>query len=237
VWVSDDAKTKDGPLVFYWHGATSAPGEAFLGVGANQIDAIKKLGGMVVSLEADPDAGILPWFYTAFGTRDDDLIVADEVLGCAVQNVGIDVRRIHSMGMSAGGLNTAQMSYRRSGYIACVVLYSGGLLAQVPAAQDPENKVAAMIFHGGPTDTPPLSFPDLSNAYLNDLKSKGHFAFICNHNSGHTIPIKITTSAQPDARPSILEFFLAHPFGTVPSPYANALPAGFPDYCALPAPR
>ena len=57
--------------------------------------------------------------------------------------------------------------------------------------------------------------PDLSNEYLNVLTSAGHFAFICNHGRGHTIPT--------DAVPSVIEFFYAHPYGTDPSPYAGGL--------------
>lgn len=224
IWISDAAKTADGPLVFYWHGTGSQPAEAITGIGTPQIDAIKAQGGIVAAPAHDPAAGTFPWFYVQSTSRDDDLRVADEVLACAIQKVGIDVRRIHSMGMSAGGLNTTQMSYRRSGYIASAVTYSGGRLSPVPT-QDATNKFGAMIFHGGPTDVVGISFQTASQNYSNDLKSKSQFAMICNHGGGHTIPLS--------ARAAVRQFLQDHPFGTVPSPYAGGLPLSMPSFCSL----
>ena len=129
------------------------------------------------------------------------------------------------MGMSAGGLMTAQMGYRRSAYIASIVPYSGGLFG-TPPNQDPNNKFAAMIFHGGPSDeVVGVSFQQISEALHGNLTGAGHFAFLCNHNGGHSIPT--------DAEPSVWQFFAAHPYGTNPSPYAGGLPAAFPSYCQL----
>ncbi len=224
IFMSTAAKTLDGPLIFYWHGTGSSPAEATTGLGSTQIEAIKAQGGIIAAPVHDPAAGTFPWFYVSSTTRDDDLRVADEVLGCAIQKVGVDVRRIHSIGMSAGGLNTTQMSYRRSGYIASAVTYSGGRMSTIPA-QDPTNKFAAMIFHGGANDVVGISFQTASQNYYNDLKSKSQFAFLCNHNKGHTIPT--------DARAAVWKFFQDHPFGTVPSPYAAGLPSAMPTYCAL----
>jgi hypothetical protein len=127
--------------------------------------------------------------------------------------------------MSAGGLQTTQMSYRRSGYLASVSTYSGGLISAVPEMPDPDNLFAAMIFHGGPTDEVIVNFQTLSEAYRDDLRARGHFAFICDHGLGHTIPT--------DGRASSWQFLQDHPFGTVTSPYEAGLPQGFPAYCAL----
>jgi poly(3-hydroxybutyrate) depolymerase len=224
IWMSDKAKTLDGPLIFYWHGTGSSPTEATYGIGTTELEAIKAQGGIVVAPTHDAAAGTYPWFYVSSTTRDDDFRVADEVLACAIQKVGVDVRRIHSMGMSAGGLNTTQMSYRRSGYIASAVTYSGGRIASIPT-QDATNKFAAMIFHGGTKDVVGISFQTASQNYYNDLKSKSQFGMLCNHGKGHSIPT--------DARAAVWQFLQAHPFGTVPSPYAGGLPASMPSYCAL----
>jgi predicted esterase len=225
VWISDAAKTLDGPLLFYWHGTGSSPiDEPPYGIGAANIAAINEKGGIVVAPVHDPEAGTFPWFLTTGTGPEDDLRVADEVVACAIEKVGIDLRHIHSMGMSAGGLQTAQMSYRRSGYLASVVTYSGGLLGS-PTSQDPSNKLAAMIFHGGQSDQVVVGFQQISEAYRDDLRGSGHFAFICDHGMGHSIPT--------DAIDSVQQFFEDHPFGADPSPYAAALPAGFPTYCGL----
>ncbi len=225
IWVGDDPQAQQGPIVFYWHGTGSNPGEATFGLGADTIADIKAQGGIVVAPYHDPAAGNFPWFLTTGGMREDDLLVADEVLACAIDKVGIDLSRIHASGMSAGGLNTVQQSYLRSGYIASVVPYSGGRLGN-PVRQEENNKFAAMIFHGGPQDTVIVNFKDLSEGYLKDLTDNGHFGFICDHNMQHTIP-------QNGAQASVWQFMQDHPFGVSPSLYASALPQGFPAYCSL----
>jgi predicted esterase len=225
IWISDAAKTLDGPLIFYWHGTGSSPvAEPPYGLGAANVEAIKAQGGIIAAPFHDPDAGQWPWFLTTGSGPEDDLRVADEVLACAIEKVGVDLRRIHAIGMSAGGLNTTQMSWRRSGYLASVVTYSGGQLGAV-VEQDANNKFAAMIFHGGVDDQVVISFQQVSEAYRTELRDRDHFAFICDHGMGHDIPT--------DATGSVRQFFEDHPYGTVPSPYVGGLPAGFPAYCSL----
>jgi len=225
LWMSDAAATMDGPIVFYWHGTSSQPLEAQYGLGATYVDQVVAQGGIIAAPYHDPAAGDFPWFLV-LGNQEDDLLLADEVLACAIEQVGVDVRRIHTIGMSAGGLQTAQFSVRRSGYIASAVPYSGGLVGPAPVDQDPTNPLAAMIFHGGESDVVVVSFQEASERYLQALQDAGRFGFICDHGMGHTIP-------QGVAQESVWQFFLDHPFGTQPSPYAGGLPAGFPDYCAL----
>lgn len=223
IWISEAAETLDGPLVFYWHGTGSSPFEAGYGLRDLVIEEITSMGGVVAAPASDAMSGQWPW-YLVSGMRDDDLRIADEVLACARETVGIDERRIHSIGMSAGGLQTTAMSFLRSNYIASVATYSGGFLGQAPPKAEPENKFAAMIFHGGQGDVVVISFQDASEQYRDALRDAGHFAFICNHGAGHTIP---------QAQSSVLRFFLDHPWGTEPSPYVDGLPEGFPSYCSL----
>jgi predicted esterase len=225
LWMSDAAATMDGPLVFHWHGTGSQPLEAQYGLGAKYIDQVVAQGGIIAAPHHDPAAGQFPWFLVA-GTQEDDLLLADEVLACAIEQLGVDTRRIHTIGMSAGGLQTAQFSVRRSGYIASAVPYSGGFIGPIPADQDPSNPLAAMIFHGGESDVVIVGFQEASERYRDALQAADRFAFICDHGMGHTIP-------QGAAQASVWQFFLDHPYGTQPSPYAAGLPAGFPEYCAL----
>lgn len=225
MFMSDAASTMDGPLVFYWHGTGGSPDEALYGLGSSFVDDVVAQGGIVVAPYHDPAAGEFPW-WLVLGEQEDDLLVADEVLACAIEQVGVDVSRIHTIGMSAGGLQTSQMSFRRSGYIASAVPYSGGFVAGPPVDQDPGNPLSSMIFHGGDNDVVIISFKDASERYRDGIVDKGGFAFICDHGMGHTIP-------QGDAQASVWKFFYDHPFGTKPSPYVDGLPDGFPDYCAL----
>ena len=223
LWL-DPQVTTPGPLVFYWHGMGSEPEEAPYGLGKDGLDALLAKGGILAAPEHDPAAGQFPWFLTLGAGRDDDLRVADEVLACIDAVRGVDKRRIHSLGFSAGALQTTQLSYRRSGYIASVVTYSGGKIGY-PDDQDPSNPFAAMIFHGGPKDVVITKFAQISEAYHEDLKSTGRFSFVCDHGLGHKVPM--------DARPAVARFFEDHPFGTAPSPYAKGLPEGTPAYCSL----
>jgi poly(3-hydroxybutyrate) depolymerase len=226
LFMREGAPIGNGPLVFYWHGTGSSPTfEPTVGLGRGALDRILDEGGIVAAPFSDPEAGQFPWFLV-LGTRTDDLELADQVLACAIEGPGIDVRRIHSVGMSAGGLQTSQMSLRRSNYIASVAVYSGGAIAfdGIPNA-DPTNLFPAMTFHGGETDRVVIGFKDTTEIYVDELRAAGHFAFICDHGRGHAIPIDGTASAW--------QFMADHPYGTFNSPYADGLPADFPAYCAL----
>lgn len=226
VWISTAAATLDGPVVFYWHGTTNAPAQAEYALGRAQIDAILAQGGVVIAPEHDPAAGILPWFL-ADGVRDDDLRVADELLACAAMRVGVDARRIHSVGLSAGGFHTSVMSLRRASYLASVVSYSGGLTATMaPTSDAPGARFAALVLHGGADDKVfPYVLQTTSERYVDFIKVRGHFPVLCDHGQGHDIPAAVRASAW--------RFLQDHPYGATPSPYATGLPAGFHPSCAL----
>ncbi len=224
IWIGDEASTLDGPIVFFWHGAGGSPDEAAYALSAAVIDEIVAQGGIVAAPVHDPAAGQLPWYLSLGGTNEADLRVMDEVLACAIASVGVDLRRIHSVGFSAGAMNTMQLGWRRSGYLASLVTYSGSQLG-TPPDQDPTNLFPAMVFHGGPSDVVVINFQQGSEAYAQTMKDAGHFAFLCNHGQGHTVP--------SDGRASAWQFLKDHPFGAQPEPYAGGLPSGFPAYCSL----
>ncbi|MEZ4306887.1 MAG: hypothetical protein R3F14_02405 [Polyangiaceae bacterium] len=157
LWISDAAASLDGPIVFFWHGVGGSPNDALYALGTPVIDEIKALGGMVIAPVHDPDAGTFPWYLTTGGTNDSDIRVMDEALACAIQKVGVDLRHIHSTGFSAGAMNTTQVGWWRSGYIASVVTFSGAQIG-TPPDQDPENKFPAMVVHGGADDIVVIEF-------------------------------------------------------------------------------
>lgn len=226
LWVDPSAKGKKGPLFFYWHGTAQTPNEAMSGLG-KYISKITEMGGVVAAPFHDPESGTFPWFLVegVDAKRMDDLILADEILACAQEQVGIDTRRIHTLGLSAGALQSTQMSYRRSNYIASSAMYSGGLIVDAPTSKEPRNRFSSMIFHGGPDDIVVVKFKETSERFLKDMIEKKHFAFICDHQSGHIIP-----RTQLD---NVWKFFSDHPFAA-PSPYEDGFPSTFPDYCKLP---
>ena len=119
------------------------------------------------------------------------------------------------------------MGYARSGYIAAVGAYSGGLIFSPPPALQVAGEVPViMAVHGAPgQDVVIVDFSQTSKVWEQDIKAKGSFAIDCNHGGGHTIP--------PAAVPSVYAFLKAHPYDVTPEPYRRGLPAGFPSYCAI----
>ncbi len=224
VWVDEAAASAhDGPLVFYWHATGSAPVEAEYGLGTTGIASITSLGGIVVA-PVYAGAGRFPWVTDVA----DHYALLDEVVGCAEQEIGIDARQIHSVGMSAGGLFTTALSLARSNLLASVAVYSGGARDTIFGGEpdtfaDTNNKFAALVFHGGSSDNIyGFDFQIASQKYVDVLRNAGHFALLCDHAGGHSIP--------SDGPAAVIPFFLAHRFGA-PAPYATSLPASVPAYC------
>ena len=223
---NEAAANDHGTLVIYWHATGSSPMEAAYSLGNGQA-TITGAGGIIATPYSDDTAGQFEWFIVNQSAKQDDFLLADEIVACLHAARRIDPAHIHSMGMSAGALQTTALSFVRSNYIASVATYSGGTPAGFnPSVQDPANKFAALIFAGGTADNVyGVDFKAASEAYQATLKRTGHLAALCNHGNGHKIPL--------DAAPSVVKFFAANAFGAWPSPYAAGLPAGFPSYCAL----
>jgi hypothetical protein len=226
LWVGDNPQP-GGMLVIYWHAYGSDPVEAEYNLAAAVIDAILADGGVVAAPYKADDVGEFPWVVVNNSPRQDDMLLGDEIVACALEQVGIDPRRIHSTGMSAGGLQTVAFTMARSRYMASVTSFSGGSYTLLPF-EDPDNHFAAMIIHGGDTDIfgGLVNFKTLSLAWFEQLGDNGNFAFLCDHGGGHSLPTGYGTS--------VANFFYAHPFGTEPSPYTGGLPAGFPAACSAP---
>jgi poly(3-hydroxybutyrate) depolymerase len=226
VWAGAASASTHGPLVIYWYATGSSPQEAQWGLGQAAISEITAAGGMVAAqaktTATGTNTGNGVWY-----TGDFD--IADQVVACAVQQLHIDTRRIYAAGFSAGGLQTAWMSYARSGYLAAVTTYSGGTSGfGRPASQDSTNVPSAMVVHGASgSDVVVLDFATASANYEADIKSKGGFAMDCNHGGGHMIPTA--------AVPSVWRFMKDHPFKVSPKPYVvSGIPSTFPTYCKIP---
>jgi len=218
------AASADAPLVLYWHATGSGPPEAAYALGASAA-ALRQAGGIIAAPASDPVAGQFEWFIVNRSARQDDFVLADEIVGCLVAAQRVAPTRIHAMGMSAGALQTTALSFTRSAYIASVATYSGGIPdGFTPVIEEPDNRFAAMIFSGGAGDNVfGVDFQAASARYRTALADSGHFTITCDHGQGHQIPL--------DAAPSVLGFFDAHGFGVSPSPYAAGLPSTFPSYC------
>jgi predicted esterase len=232
IWISDVARQQHGPLIIWWHGlglsADSTPTSPY-SIGPDVVADIVANGGIVAAPERSEKRQTvsiteLPWLLALGTGEDDDLRVMDEIVACAQQQVGIDVRRIHSAGMSAGALQTGQAGPRRSGYLASTAVFSGGQFG-APPIQDPNNLYAVALFHGGPDDIVAINFMDLQLTYQTRLQEQGHFNMVCNHGEGHTLPSAAARAGW--------DFLQDHPYGVAPEPYADGLPPTMPDYCEL----
>jgi poly(3-hydroxybutyrate) depolymerase len=209
-----DASKSGGPLIVYWFATNSTPAEAARGLPAATVAA----AGGVIAAPYDPNfpGDTFPWL--SHFTDHDALF--DEILACAAQKTKISAARVHSVGFSAGALMTTHLSFARSKFLASVATYSGGAKGSF---QEMNNKFPAMIMTGGTGDVVVTDFFAASKQWQADLKAAGHFAMLCDHGGGHSIPAKLV--------PGVFQFFMDHPYGTNPSPYAGNIPTGINPPC------
>lgn len=229
VW-HDPAQGGGGPLVFFFHGGGGDSGDAIPTVSSDAIADIVANGGMVIAPVADAAAGT-EWFLVSGSGAQNDMVMMDSMVACAVQDAGIDPYRIHGVGFSAGGLHVAMSSIFRSSYMASTVVYSGGVYG-APASQDANATPSSLIFHGGASDNVGgLAFSSSSRAYFDVLNERGGEAILCDHGTGHTYPPNETDVWR---RRDAYNFLIDHPFDVEPHPYnAAGLPQWVPPYCAV----
>ena len=226
IYIDPSAKSKPdpgGPLIIYWHATLSNPGEVLQGFGQANISAVTAAGGVVAAPATTACSGCTTtddgyWFL-------EDDVVADEIVACAVQQAKIDVKHIHTLGWSAGGLHTTHVAQARSNYIASFISYSGGLFLLPSTDQNPANKVAGILTYGDPgSDVVILDFNAQSQSWYKMFQPKGWYSMMCHHPGGHEV--------DPQIAPLSLRFFKDHPFEVNPEPYASAVPSGYPSYCS-----
>jgi hypothetical protein len=226
IYIAADARTKPdpgGPLVLYWHSFGSNPSEVLTGFGQAAIDSVVQQGGVVAAFTSKlcPTCG-LP---EDVGWYDDDDAVSDLVVGCAIAQAKIDVRRIHALGLSAGAMHTLHLSVVRSQYLASVVSYSGGngLLADPPAPPAGPAVPSLLTYGHEGRDVAGVDINVASRKWYDWYSPFGWYMLLCEHDGGHEIPSAVAAHAY--------QFLLDHPYGVKPEPYAARIPAVFPSYC------
>jgi predicted esterase len=199
------------PLVFVWHG---------LGQSQDEIEENSNIEALVDEFEDKPG---VEWDQLGVG-ENPDLVFFDDMITCIDKGYGVDPDRVHSTGLSAGGLWTTYLTMFRSETIASSVAFSGGLLVDYPA---PEAKRPMIAAWGGPEDTAfDQNFDVLANDLISEIVPAGHFVLACDHGQGH--------KWLPEFSPWALQFLLDHPRTLAEEPYAAGLPAGvFPEYCTI----
>jgi predicted esterase len=228
VWAGSGTSS-NGPLILYWHGTGSSAASEV--PDAFDVNAVTSAGGAIVGFISNSRTGT-----TTGNTGDDvwyesDAAFADQVVACAIQELRIDPRRIHTAGYSAGALQTVYMWYARSGYIASAISYSGGIdgANQAPL-QDPSNVPPVIVAHGAQgSDELVLDFAQASAQWESDIKTAGGFSIDCNDGGNH---LAFFTTRAPKLKPAAVQFFLDHPFKVKPEPY-TILPAALPSYCKI----
>jgi hypothetical protein len=125
----------------------------------------------------------------------------------------------------------------RSGYVASVIVYSGGASFGAGASQDPSNVPSVLGAHGaagGSGCTITSSNCDFlagsTTMFEMTAKAAGAPMVIdCDDGSSHVDITRLSKLA-----PVAWEFFKDHPFKAgKPDAYANGLPSGFPTYCKI----
>lgn len=215
-----------GPIVFFWHGMGAHPTQSLRSMGKTLRD-LQEQGGWLIAPYPDPRALPVPW-YAFFSKKEDDHLLADEIVACAISQKLIDPRRIHVLGMSAGSFQGGEMSFLRSNYVASSALYSGGFLEErdVPVRKGATDPVATMLLFGGEIDrVAHVTYRRTSDKYIKQLKVPKDRAILCNHRRGHTMP--------SSAHPGVWQFFVDHPYQVHPASYADKLPEPIADYCKL----
>jgi hypothetical protein len=227
VW-SGDPGTGPGILLLYYYATGSNAMEPAATIGRAQIAAITAKGGAIVAQNKTTlqgkTTGNNVW-YTG------DELIADEIVACALEKQKIDPRHVHVAGYSAGAIQTTYMWFARSGYVASVLSYSGGDVGiNMAPLQDATHPPAALVTHGAKgSDTygGVVDFFDSSAKWVSDIKAANGFAIDCDDGGNHQAYVLRTKVA-----PQALQFFLDHPYGVSPEPYAT-LPGSFPSYCAI----
>jgi hypothetical protein len=116
------------------------------------------------------------------------------------------------------------MGTARSNYMAAVAPNSGGWTG--PVAWQNMWTPALMTVHGAPgADVVIVDFAMTSMTADNAYKQHGGFVINCNHGGGHC--------GGGGLAGDIWKFFTAHPYGTNPSPWKDALPSGFNPVCKI----
>lgn len=223
----------DGPLVVVWHGEDQTPKGALEELyGSKLVTKITAAGGIVAAPSHDPKAGAKLWFSSEGDfTVTDDFALLDQIVACTRASLGIDLRHIHLVGYQRGGIQTAHAAVVRSGYVASVVVHSGGLSGDAKEAK-PGLAYPFMIVHGGETLDVAEKNYGASSAALADLASQGaapftveHPTILCDHGNGPSVASEVLAATH--------EFLLDTPFGTTGSPYGTNLPSEFPPYCSV----
>lgn len=230
------------PILFAWHWLNASSG-SFVRQGELET-ATEQMRFIAIAPDGQERANgdrafLFDWPFAETWGEADELTFFDDMLTCVSQQFRVDRRRVHGVGVSAGGLWLTHLSTTdRANYFASIEVMSGGLgdvLGAWRMEYTPQpNKFPALVLWGGPSDFLGVNFDQASRRYRDALIADRHFVEQCVHNSGHAMPpVDPPADGGTRFRP-LWQFLLDHPYGLPPrtSPYQTAgLPAGSPSWC------
>ena len=202
--VNASGATGSGPLAMHWHGTGEDPdGLLSWDTAVQAIESMVVANDGLLALPRADAAAVarsgnpFPWWVVCGDDspsqchRPDDFILADEIVACAVEQGLVDPNRLTSSGFSAGAIMTAHL-VDRVDYLAGAVSWSGGL----PEDYQPTSAAgdaAVLALHGGEYDgycgsgvSSCYGFTAPTEAFALDVSNGGDFAFVCDHQAGHS---------------------------------------------------
>jgi predicted esterase len=209
------------PLVFAWHGIGGSVDNFVHGVGLAEYSAAN--GFIVAGPQALDRGGTTAWDPVNSADYNQDIAFFDDMLMCISEQYSVDASRVHTTGMSLGGLMTGALLATRSEVFGSVGSLSGGFMV---APEADMASIPTLVVWGGAGDTyNGQDFNALADEMIGKLLDRGHFVAGCDHGMGHHVDDSFW--------PFVFQFFIDHPQGIDPEPYLGGLPEVFPDYCAV----
>lgn len=218
-----ESGAEGAPVVFVWHplGGTARMMVQYLG-----LNTLADEQGVVFVVPDAVEGNLFEWDF--WNGDDNDVTLYDDLRTCLSTEMGVDLSRVSTTGMSAGGLWSSWLGVHRGDTLSTVLAMSGGA-DPVWEYETPASQFPALLMYGGESDTwggggIEVDFREATLNYAAELYADGHFVVLCNHDGGHTIP--------PEGMDVSGAWLPVHRFGE-PSPFADGDLSELPDYCAV----
>ncbi|MCB9797062.1 MAG: hypothetical protein H6741_30625 [Alphaproteobacteria bacterium] len=215
------------PVVFVWHWLGGSASQFFQYTDIEE-RLTEELGAIVVAPESC--CSPVEWLFVPGQDPTPDLTLFDDLLSCLDEQYSVDLDRVYTTGMSAGGLWSSFLAIHRAETLAAAAPLSGGTEGALEF-ETPARPLPVLLTWGGESDTIGgnginLDFHEANLAFSADLQASGSWVGHCVHSMGHTI--------HPDSLDILVPFFRDHRWSDTTPPWALGMPEELPDWCGLP---